>query len=57
MDADSGAAALGFPVIDRRRIDAVIPAISPELLLFLLSPLFLFFALFATVAHVVTSSS
>jgi hypothetical protein len=43
----SGAAPLGFPFVDWIMVQPVFPALS----LFLLSPLFLFFALFATVAH------
>jgi hypothetical protein len=50
-EAGSGATAFGFPVVGRMLIDPVVPTIRAGLSLFLLSPLFLFFALFATVAH------
>jgi hypothetical protein len=50
-DRDSGTASLGFTLVDGIMIEPIIPAIQTGLSLFLLSPLFLFFALFATVAH------
>lgn len=48
---NSGTAALGFTVIDWRMVDPVLPAISTDLLPFLLPAFFLFFALVAAVTH------